>query len=77
MTGLYIAVAVMLLVILYHVLFIVVDMRKIMRRFSNLTEEVQGVLMKPLSIADQAMDWVMGFIEGHKGHHKKNDHHKH
>ena len=41
MTGLYIAVAVMLLIILYHVLFIVADMRKIMRRFSNLTEEFQ------------------------------------
>jgi hypothetical protein len=79
LSGLYIAVAIMVLIVLYHVLFIVVDVRKIVRRAANMTEEIQTVIMKPVSIADKAMDWVVGFLEGQKEHHAKkhHDHHKH
>ena len=61
--GLYIAVAVMLIVVLYHIIFIVVDLRKTMRRIESITEEVETVIMKPLSMTDQAIEWVKGFIE--------------
>lgn len=73
MTGLYIAVAVMLIVALYHVIFIVVDLRKITRRFDNLTEEVEAVLMKPLSMTDRALDWLIQFFneKASKHHNKK------
>ena len=40
--GLYIAVAVMLIVVLYHIIFIVVDLRKTMRRIESITEEIVG-----------------------------------
>lgn len=63
MMGLYIAVAVMLIVVLYHIIFIVVDARKIARRIENLTQEVETVVMKPLSMADQVLQWVMEFIQ--------------
>jgi hypothetical protein len=74
LSGLYIAVAIMLIVVLYHVLFIVSDARKIMRRAANLTEELQTVIMKPVGIVDSAMDWAVHFLEGKKAHHKKHDH---
>jgi hypothetical protein len=78
LSGLYIAVAIMLIVVLYHVLFIVVDVRKMVRRAQKVTEELQSVIIKPIGIADKAMDWVIGFIEGQgKHHHKKGEHHKH
>lgn len=74
MMGLYIAVAVMLIVVLYHVIFIVVDLRKIARRISGVTEEVESVIMKPLAMTDQAMEWMINFFqekaEKH-AHHKK------
>jgi cell shape-determining protein MreC len=63
MMGLYIAVAVMLIVVLYHVIFIVVDARKIARRIESLTEEVEAVVMKPLSMADQLLQWMVEFIQ--------------
>ena len=72
--GLYIAVAVMLIVVLYHIIFIVVDLRKTMRRIESITDEVETVIMKPLSMTDQAIEWVKGFIE-EKSKQKKGKHH--
>ena len=69
MIGLYIAVAVMLIVALYHVIFIVVDLRKVMRRVENVTKEVEAVIMKPLSMTDKAMEWLMGVIEEKRKKH--------
>lgn len=71
MMGLYIAVAVMLIVVLYHVMFIVVDVRKIMRRLNNLTEEVEAVVMKPLSMTDQVLEWMIAFFQEKAEKHKK------
>ncbi|HVW66866.1 MAG TPA: hypothetical protein VHA78_04015 [Candidatus Peribacteraceae bacterium] len=72
--GLYIAVAIMIIVVLYHVIFIVVDLRKVLRRIEGITEEVEAVIMKPLSMTDKALEWVNGFIEEkarHKKHHQE------
>jgi hypothetical protein len=77
LSGLYIAVAIMLIVVLYHVLFIVVDVRKIVRRAAKVTEELQDVILKPVGLVDKAMDWAMGFLEGQAHHKKHGEHHKH
>ncbi len=71
---LYGLVAVMLLVILYHVLFILVDLRKITRRFEDVTSQVEAVILKPLSIADQAVQWVSDFIAEKQRAHQKASH---
>lgn len=59
---LYIVVGVLLIVILYHALFIVVDVRRIVRRVESVTNEVESVVMKPLSMTDQIIEWIMQFI---------------
>lgn len=69
--GIFIAVGIMLIVVLYHVIFIVVDLRKTVRRVQLVSEEVQTVIMKPLSVADQAMQWVKGFLDEKAKHQKK------
>ncbi len=73
MNGLYTAVAVMLIVVLYHVLFIVVDLRKVMRRINVITEEVEMVIMKPLSMTDRALEWMIQYFseKTEKHSHKK------
>lgn len=72
--GLFIAVAVMLIVVLYHAIFIVVDVRKVMRRFETVTEELEAVLMKPLSMTDRALDWMIGFFQEKADKHGKKHH---
>ena len=68
---LYGLVGAMLIVVLYHLLFIVVDLRRIVRRFESMTEQVETTLLKPLSIADKAVQFILEFIE-----HKKRDFHR-
>lgn len=74
MMGLYIAVAVMLIVVLYHVIFIVVDLRKMMKRFNSVTEEVESVIMKPLGMTDQALQWLIDFFQEKAEKHGKKHH---
>ncbi len=78
LTGLFIAVAVMLLIVLYHVLFIVVDLRKIMRRVGEVSEQVEAIIMKPLTMTDTILEWVLEYIEGldKTGKKKRTEHAK-
>lgn len=72
---LYAVVGVMIIIALYHVLFILWDLRKIARRFEDLTSQVEAVILKPLSLADQGVQWLIEFIES-KARHAKKKHHK-
>lgn len=58
-----ITIAVVAVLVLYHVLFIVVDLRKIMRRIEAVTKEVEGIIMKPINVADQILQAVMELLE--------------
>lgn len=71
--GMACAVAVLLLIVLYHLIFVVVDLRKIMRRVEGITQELEDVIMKPLSMADSILQWVLDMIEktAKKKHVKK------
>lgn len=71
---LYALVAVMLIIVLYHLLFIIVDLRKIARRFEDLTQQVEAVILKPLSLADQGVQWVVEYIERRR---REQPHHHH
>lgn len=71
MTGLYIAVAVLLLIVLYHLIFIVVSLRKVMKRVDTVSLELETVILKPLSMTDKALEWVTGFLEGKAEKHSK------
>ena len=77
--GLYIVVAVMLIIVLYHALFVMVDMRKILRRVEDITAQVEAVILKPISMADQIMEWVISNIDAlaKKKEKKHQEHHKH
>lgn len=67
-----IAVAAVLLIVLYHVLFIVVDLRKVLRRIETITREVETVIMKPLHAADFIVDSIVQFIESKSDEKPKN-----
>jgi hypothetical protein len=73
-----ILIGIMFVVVLYHVLFIVVDIRRVMRRVDSITEQVEAVVLKPLAIADQAIASIMELFEngGKKKHGKHLFHRK-
>jgi hypothetical protein len=74
MNGLEVVVAVMLIVLLYHALFIAVDLRKILKRVDDVTEQIESVIMKPMSMAVHILQWVLDHIEQDQGKGKKKSH---
>ena len=68
---LYALVAVMIIVVLYHLLFIVVDLRKITRRFEDVTQQVELMILKPLSIIDEAFEWAINHMHSKEKSGKK------
>lgn len=70
LSGLYIVVGVMLVVVLYHILFIVVDLRKVLRRLEGLTAEVEAMIMRPLGLMDHLLEWLTDLIEAKTGQRK-------
>lgn len=65
--GLYIVVGIMLVVVLYHILFIVVDLRKILRRIEGVTGEVESMIMRPLGLFDHLITLLTEFLEAKAG----------
>ncbi len=69
-----IAVFVLLLVLIFQLIFAAMSLRKVLKRVDTVTSQVEQIMLKPISLADTAVDWVAGFIEGHqknKSTHKK------
>ena len=58
-----ITVAVLLVIVLYDLLFITVDLRKVLRRVEGITKEVENIIMKPISAADQILEVILSFVE--------------
>lgn len=71
LTFLYILVGIMLVVVLYNVLQLFVDVRRIVRRADRLTEQVESIVMKPLAMADEALGNIMALFEGRGRKDKK------
>ncbi len=64
----------LLIVLLYHLIFVAVDLRKIMQRADDITKEVESVVMKPLSILEESMGWIMEFMMSFTGDKEKKKH---
>ena len=71
LTYLQITVAVLLVVVLYHVLFIAVDLRKVLRRIESITHEVENIIMKPINAADYILEGIVKYLESQQGGSKK------
>lgn len=69
---LHVTVGVLLIVVLYHILFVVVDLRKIMRRVQLITKEIEGLVMKPITVADQILEGVLSLLEDQQKKTSKN-----
>ena len=55
----------LLIAVLYNLLFIVVDLRKVMKRVELITKEVQNIILKPINLADQVLEGVTKYMEEH------------
>ncbi len=78
--GIYSLVGLLLVAILYNLLFVAVDLRKVTRKMSELSDRFEAMVAAPLSVAEQGVEWVMEYLQQsgkkhnavHTQEHKKN-----
>ncbi len=63
----------MLIVLLYHLIFVSVSLKRISDRFEALSEDVEAIVLKPIGAIDYVIDWFLAAVEGMK----KDKKHKH
>ena len=70
----------MLIILLYHLIFVSVSLKKIASRMDDLSKEVEAVVLKPIGAIEYLLDWFSGMVEGmmasEEEHHRKKVHHK-
>jgi hypothetical protein len=74
----------LLSVFLYHIIFVVMDLRQVMKRVNDVTAEIEEVIMKPVEATAVAFAWIQKLLwdllsDGsakRKEKKKKHRHHK-
>lgn len=61
----------MLIVLLYHLIFVSVSLRRIAERFDDLSEDIEGLILKPISAIDAVIDWFIAVVESMQEGRKK------
>lgn len=66
----------MLIVLLYHLIFASVNLRRTLKRMDDLSKDVESLILKPIGVIDYVIDWILAIIEGTRDSDKKGKHHK-
>jgi len=51
-------VAFLLVILLYHLVFVVMDLRKVMHRLNEITEQIEGMLLRPVELVSDVVEWL-------------------
>ncbi len=69
---------VMVIVLLYHLIFVSAALRRIVGRWDELSKEIEALILKPIGAVEYVLDWFASVVEGmreqregKKGHKKK------
>ncbi|MSR67579.1 hypothetical protein EXS65_02010 [Candidatus Peribacteria bacterium] len=54
----------MLIVLIYHMIFVSVSLRRIADRMDDLSKEIEGLVLKPIGAIEYLIDWFAGAVEG-------------
>jgi hypothetical protein len=77
-TLLTVLVLVMAVVLLYHLIFVSVSLKRIVSRWDDLSKEVEMLVLKPIGAIEYVLDFFASAVEGmrEQGKHKKAHHHR-
>ena len=54
----------MLIVLIYHMIFVSVSLRRIADRMDDLSKEIEGLVLKPIGAIEYLIDWFASAVEG-------------
>jgi hypothetical protein len=55
---------VMVIVLLYHLIFFSVSLRRISSRWDDLSKEIEALILKPIGAVEYVLDWFASMVEG-------------
>jgi hypothetical protein len=61
----------MLIILLYHLIFVSVSLRRVAERLDAMSKDIEAVVMKPIGAIDYVVDWFIAAIDSVKGGKKK------
>ncbi len=68
----------LLILLLYHLIFVAVYLRRSSERVDDLSKKIESLVLRPLASVECAIDWITAFFEGiaeeksdKKKHHAK------
>lgn len=62
------------IIVLYHLMYITLDVRRITRRVDRVTREAEEAILKPIAMADSIVETVKKFVEGSAQSESKKKH---
>lgn len=67
----------MVIILLYHLIFVSVSLRRIADRMDDLSKEVEAVILKPIGAIEYLIDWFGSAVEGMREKDERKKGHKH
>jgi|GEM_PF-2409234 len=67
----------MLIILLYHLIFASVSLKRIADRMDELSKDVEAIILKPIGAIDYVLDWFLSVVDSmreDKKHNKKGKH---
>jgi sensor histidine kinase YesM len=71
LTFLLILAVIMLIVVLYHLMFIAVNVRRISERVNDVSKELEEIIMTPLALIENSMTWITEMVMSLYGEEKE------
>jgi len=63
----------LLVLVLFHLVFVALNLRRIVKRVNKVTTQLEEVILKPINMADATVEWVAAFLEGYTHKSGKNE----
>lgn len=56
----------MSIIVLYHLIFVSISLKRVTDRIEAITKDVEAVILKPIGAIDYMLDWFLDAVEGMK-----------
>jgi hypothetical protein len=56
----------MSIIVLYHLIFVSISLKRVTDRVEAITKDVEAVILKPIGAIDYVLDWFLAAVEGMK-----------
>lgn len=76
LTMLSIVAVAMLIILLYHLIFASVSLKRMAQRMDDLSKDLEAIILKPIGAIDYLIEWFLAVVESMRDDSGKKNHKK-